>query len=94
MLSFCKSDIDACYEALKDAVSQIHVFIATSRFTASISSIRTGKLLESYQGTCFLCTVKFEIVEFSPEDATRTELDFSLKSFKQRSMQVHLISTS
>jgi len=61
-----KSDIDACYEALKDAkYPQIHVFIA--------------KILETIKEHVSYARSKFEIVEFSPEDATRTELDFLLQ---------------
>ncbi|HEL2313448.1 2-isopropylmalate synthase [Streptococcus suis] len=76
-----KSDIDACYEALKDAKHpQIHVFIATSPIH------REFKLQKSKEEILALITEhvsyareRFEIVEFSPEDATRTELDFLLQ---------------
>lgn len=76
-----KSDIDACYEALKDAKHpQIHVFIATSPIH------REFKLQKSKEEILTLITEhvsyareRFDIVEFSPEDATRTELDFLLQ---------------
>lgn len=76
-----KSDIDACYEAIKDAkFPQIHVFIATSPIH------REFKLKKSKEEILQLITEhvsyarsKFEVVEFSPEDATRTELDYLLQ---------------
>ncbi|MGT2741727.1 2-isopropylmalate synthase [Streptococcus plurextorum] len=76
-----KSDIDACYEAIKEAkFPQIHVFIATSPIH------REFKLKKSKEEILQLITehvsyarTKFEVVEFSPEDATRTELDYLLE---------------
>lgn len=76
-----KSDIDACYEALKDAKHpQIHVFIATSPIH------REFKLKKSKEEILDLITEhvsyarqRFDVVEFSPEDATRTELDYLLE---------------
>ena len=50
------------------------------RFTASISSIKARKrFLEAIKKHVSYARSKFEIVEFSPEDATRTELDFLLQ---------------
>ncbi len=76
-----KSDIDACYEALKDAKHpQCHVFIATSPIH------REYKLKKSKEEILDIITEhvsyardRFEVVEFSPEDATRTELDYLLE---------------
>lgn len=76
-----KSDIDTCYEAIKDAkFPQIHVFIATSPIH------REFKLKKSKEEILAIITEhvtyarsKVEVVEFSPEDATRTELDFLLQ---------------
>ena len=75
-----KSDIDACYEALR--MPSIHKFMSLSlpvRFTASISSIKARRDFRSYQEHVSYARSKFEVVEFSPEDATRTELDFLLQ---------------
>ena len=76
-----KSDIDACYEALKDAkYPQIHVFIATSPIHRKYKLNKSKEeILESIKEHVSYARSKFEVVEFSPEDATRTELDFLLQ---------------
>ena len=76
-----KSDIDACYEALKDAKHpQIHVFIATSPIHREFKLKKSKEeILEAIKEHVSYARSKFEIVEFSPEDATRTELDFLLQ---------------
>ena len=73
-----KSDIDACYEALKDAkYPQIHVFIATSPIHREFKLKKSKEeILEAVKEHVSYARPKFEVVEFSPEDATRTELDF------------------
>ena len=73
-----KSDIDACYEALKDAkYPQIHVFIATSPIHREFKLKKSKEeILEAVKEHVSYARSKFDIVEFSPEDATRTELDF------------------
>ncbi len=88
-----KSDIDACYEALKDAkYPQIHVFIATSPIHREFKLNKSKEKYWVYERTCFLCTSKFEVVEFSPEDATRTELDFLLQVVQTAVDAVRLIN--
>ena len=76
-----KSDIDACYEALKDAkYPQVHVFIATSPIHRKYKLNKSKEeILEAIKEHVSYARSKFEIVEFSPEDATRTELDFLLQ---------------
>ncbi|MGT2910520.1 2-isopropylmalate synthase [Streptococcus cameli] len=76
-----KSDIDACYEALKEAqFPQIHVFIATSPIHREFKLNKSKEeILEAIREYVSYARSKFEIVEFSPEDATRTELDFLLE---------------
>lgn len=76
-----KSDIDACYEALKDAKHpQVHVFIATSPIHREFKLKKSKEeILEAIKEHVSYARSKFEIVEFSPEDATRTELDFLLQ---------------
>ena len=73
-----KSDIDACYEALKDAKHpQIHVFIATSPIHREFKLKKSKEeILDAVKEHVSYARSKFDIVEFSPEDATRTELDF------------------
>ena len=76
-----KSDIDACYEALKDAkYPQVHVFIATSPIHREFKLNKSKEeILEAIKEHVSYARSKFEVVEFSPEDATRTELDFLLQ---------------
>lgn len=76
-----KSDIDACYEALREAkFPQIHVFIATSPIHREFKLKKSKEdILASIQEYVSYARSKFDIVEFSPEDATRTELDFLLE---------------
>lgn len=76
-----KNDIDKVYEATKKAVKpRIHVFIATSPIH------RDSKLMMSQEEV--LAAIKehvsyakqyFDVVQFSPEDATRTELPFLIE---------------
>lgn len=76
-----KSDIDACYEAIKGAkFPQIHVFIATSPIHREFKLKKSkAEILDLIREHVFYARSKFEVVEFSPEDATRTELDFLLE---------------
>lgn len=76
-----KADIDACYEALKDAkYPQIHVFIASSPIHREFKLNKTKEeILEAITEYVSYARSKFEVVEFSPEDATRTEMDFLLQ---------------
>ncbi|WP_394404807.1 2-isopropylmalate synthase [Streptococcus sp. 20-1249] len=76
-----KSDIDACYEALKGAkYPQIHVFIATSPIHREFKLNKSKEeILVAITEHVSYARSKFEVVEFSPEDATRTELDFLLE---------------
>jgi 2-isopropylmalate synthase len=78
-----KKDVDAAAEALKDAARpRIHVFLATSeihrRFKlkkAKDEILKAAVEMTAYaKGFC-------KDVEFSPEDATRTELDFLAEVF-------------
>src|SRR5262245_23108578 len=78
-LARCNSaDIDRAAEAIKDAErGRIHVFLATSaihrefklRMTPEDVIKRTVEGVKRARGYC-------EDIEFSPEDAARTELDF------------------
>ncbi|EHJ52581.1 2-isopropylmalate synthase [Streptococcus macacae] len=76
-----KSDIDACYEALKDArYPQCHVFIATSPIHRHFKLKKSKEeILEAITEHVAYARSKFDVVEFSPEDATRTELDYLLQ---------------
>lgn len=76
-----KADIDACYEALKDAkYPQCHVFIATSPIHREYKLKKTKEeILDIIKEHVTYACSKFDVVEFSPEDATRTELDYLLQ---------------
>lgn len=73
-----KEDIDCCYEALKDANhKQIHVFIATSPIhRESKLKMTKEEIVASVKEHVTYARSKFDNVQFSPEDATRTEWDF------------------
>ncbi|UXR69101.1 2-isopropylmalate synthase [Staphylococcus sp. IVB6246] len=77
-----KSDIDAVYEATKDAVSpSIHVFIATSPIhLTSKLNMTEAEVLSSIDEYVRYAKERFDIVQFSPEDATRTPLPFLIQS--------------
>ena len=71
-------DIDASWEALKDAPRRrVHVFLATSPIHREfkLKLARAEILKRSVEGVR-RARERFEDVEFSPEDASRTEPDF------------------
>ncbi|MCI2943590.1 2-isopropylmalate synthase [Staphylococcus haemolyticus] len=76
-----KSDIDAVYEATKDAVKPvIHVFIATSSIHLTHKLKMTQQqVLESIKAHVSYAKQYFDVVQFSPEDDTRTDTDFLIK---------------
>lgn len=77
-----KKDIDRAYEALKDAVDpQIHVFLATSDVHMQYKLKMTREeVLASIKKHVSYARSLFEKVQFSPEDASRTEKDFLLEA--------------
>ena len=77
-----KKDIDRVYEALKNAVDpQIHVFLATSEVHMKYKLKMTpDDVLASIKEHVTYARNYFEKVQFSPEDASRTEKDFLLKA--------------
>lgn len=82
-LARCKNkDIDAAYEALKEAKHpQIHVFLATSPVHREAKLKMTqAEVLASIRDHVTYAKQKFDLVQFSPEDATRTETDFLLQA--------------
>ena len=76
-----KSDIDAVYEATKEAVKpQVHVFIATSPIHLEHKLKMTqDEVLTSIKKHVSYAKQFFEVVQFSPEDATRTEIPFLIE---------------
>lgn len=77
-----KTDIDRAYEALKKAnYPQIHVFLATSPIHMEYKLKMTPEqVIASIKEHVSYAKTKFEKVQFSPEDATRTEKHFLLKA--------------
>ncbi len=82
-LARCReADIDAVYEATKDAVSpSIHVFIATSPIHLKYKLKMTeDEVLAAITKYVTYAKERFVVVQFSPEDATRTPLPFLIQS--------------
>ncbi|WP_063285785.1 2-isopropylmalate synthase [Secundilactobacillus collinoides] len=79
-----KGDIDACVKATADAAhKQIHVFIATSPIHRDSKLHMTkAQVIDSITEHVTYAHKFFDIVEFSPEDATRTEPDFLVESIQ------------
>ncbi len=79
-----KKDIDACVKATTAAKNkQIHVFIATSPIHREDKLHMTKEqVIDSIHDSVSYAHKFFEIVEFSPEDATRTEPDFLVESIQ------------
>lgn len=77
-----KKDITRAYEALKEAnFPQIHVFLATSDVHMKYKLKMTeDEVIASIKEHVGYARSLFEKVQFSPEDATRTERGFLLKS--------------
>lgn len=77
-----KEDIDCAYEALKEAFSsQIHIFIATSDIHLKYKlKMNQTEVLETIQEHVRYAKERFEVVQFSPEDATRTEWGFLVQA--------------
>lgn len=73
-----KEDIDCVEEALQTAVSpQIHLFIASSPIHREHKlNMTKEEVLASVKEHVSYAAEKFDRVQFSPEDATRTEWDF------------------
>jgi len=78
-----KQDVDAAAEALKGAVRpRIHVFLATSEIHRryKLKKAKDEILKAAVEMTAYAKTLCPD-VEFSPEDASRTELDFLAEVF-------------
>jgi 2-isopropylmalate synthase len=71
-------DIDAAWEALKEAKQPaIHIFLATSPIHREYKLRKTKEqVLEQAAEAVRYAKRFFPVVEFSPEDAGRTEIDF------------------
>jgi 2-isopropylmalate synthase len=74
----CRPDIERAWEALKDAARpRIHVFLATSDIHLKYKlRITRDQCVEQAQDSIRFAKSLCDDVEFSPEDATRTDPDF------------------
>jgi 2-isopropylmalate synthase len=78
-LARCKEeDVERAWEAVRDAERpRIHTFLATSDIHLQYKlKITRADALEQIRAAVALAKSHCEDVEFSPEDATRSELDF------------------
>lgn len=73
-----QSDIDAAWESLKDgAEPRLHVFIATSPIHREYKlKLSKEEVVETAVKTVKYARERFPIVQWSAEDASRTELDY------------------
>ncbi len=81
-----EKDIDAVYEALKDRRKDkrmVHVFIATSPIHRMYKlRMEKEEILERIRKYVSYAKKYFELVEFSAEDASRTEIPFLIEAYK------------
>ncbi|RFU65913.1 2-isopropylmalate synthase [Peribacillus glennii] len=73
-----QGDLDAAWEALKDgAEPRIHTFIATSPIHRKYKlKLSKEQVIEQAVNSVKYAAVRFPIVQWSAEDASRTELDY------------------
>jgi len=79
-----KSDIDRAYEAVKYSDKpRIHTFIATSKIHRDKKLNKSrGEILEMiHEGISYAKSLGVEL-EFSPEDASRTEFDYMIETIR------------
>ena len=75
------ADVDRCWEALRDAErARIHVFISTSpSHREHMLKMTEAQVLEQVRAGVARARQHTDDVEFSPQDATRTPLDFMIE---------------
>ncbi|MDQ4132499.1 MAG: 2-isopropylmalate synthase [Actinomycetota bacterium] len=75
------SDVDRCWDALRDADrARIHVFISTSpNHMEHMLRMTPEQVIEATRSGVARAREHTDDVEFSPQDATRTPLDFMLE---------------
>ena len=79
-----QKDIDCAYEALKKAnKKRIHTFIATSDIHLKYKLKKTqDEVIEMIKNSVSYAKTKCDDIEWSAEDATRTEISFLIKCVK------------
>ncbi|HLJ11540.1 MAG TPA: pyruvate carboxyltransferase [Planctomycetaceae bacterium] len=90
LTSLCRtvrSDVDAAYEALKDnppAKRGVSLFVGTSPLHRRHKLQKTeSEILSIIADTVSYAAERFEIVAFSPEDASRTELAYLTQLYRE-----------
>ncbi len=80
-----EKDIDAVYEALKNSEnSRLHIFLATSKIHLEYKLQKTeNEILDLAVRAVKYAKKYFSDIEFSPEDASRTEREFLFKIIHQ-----------
>ncbi len=75
------ADVDRCFEAVRDAArARIHVFISTSpQHMEHMLKMNEAQVLAETRAGVSRAREHLEDVEFSPQDATRTPLDFMVE---------------
>ena len=78
------ADVDRCWDALRDAArTRIHVFISTSpQHMEHMLKMTKAQVLSETRAGVARAREHTGDVEFSPQDATRTPLDFMLEVLK------------
>ncbi|WP_055071363.1 2-isopropylmalate synthase [Clostridium massiliamazoniense] len=80
-----KSDIDRAYEAVKDAAKpRLHIFIATSKIHMKYKlNMREEEVLKKAEEAVAYGKTFCEDIEFSAEDAYRSDKEFLVKVFER-----------
>ncbi len=75
------TDVDRCWDALRDAArGRIHVFISTSpQHMEHMLKMTQAQVIEATRTGVARAREHTDDVEFSPQDATRTPLDFMME---------------
>lgn len=78
-----KKDIDRAYEALSEAKHpMLHTFIATSDIHLKHKLEMTREqVLETIKESVYYAKTKFEFIEFSAEDASRSDKEFLVQAY-------------
>ncbi|MGQ0744217.1 MAG: 2-isopropylmalate synthase [Acidimicrobiales bacterium] len=76
-----RADVDRCWDALRDAeAARIHVFISTSpQHLEHMLRMDQAQVIEATRAGVSRAREHTPDVEFSPQDATRTPLDFMIE---------------
>ncbi len=79
------SDIDRCYQALKDAENnRIHVFISTSpNHMEHMLKMNEQQVIQEVKRGVSRAKELTDDIEFSPQDATRTPMEFMMEVLNQ-----------